>query len=834
MSGLRLAFRMLVRDLRTGEMTVLAVALVLAVAALTGVGFLSDRVQRVVEREAHQLLGGDLLLSADHPWDERFREAARQRGLRIAESASFPSMVASAAEGGGVQLAELKAVSPNYPLRGALRIAPALHAADAEAAGENKTPRPGTVWPDERLAAALGAVPPQKLKVGAGETAVAAIVTHEPDRGINPFSIAPRLIMPLADLPATGLLQPGSRVIWRLHLAGEAAAVADFRRWAQKQLGRGERVEGLDDARPEIRNIVERAQRFLRLAALLTAVLAAVAVGLAARRYMQTHLDACAVMRCLGASERQILLIHGGAFVLLGLAAILLGGVLGYLLQLLLHAFLAGLVSSDLPPPGVLPWLQGFAVVIVLVLGFVLPPLLRLKSVPTVRVLRREWGETAPLSALSYLAGAACLAGLMFWMAGDARLGGVVLGGFVLAVLAFALLGQLLLMTVWRLLAGRVAGSWRIGLANLRRRSGAALVQAVALALGLTTLLLLTLARADLLSAWQARVPPDAPNRFLINIQPDQRDAVAAFFSSHGLETPRQEPMVRGRLTRVNGRAIQPRDFAEERAQRLVEREFNLSARDDLPAGNKVVAGRWHGDDATAQFSVEKGLADTLNLHVGDELEFAIAGTRLAARISSLRKLDWDSMQVNFFVIAPEGSLAKQPTSYITSFYLPAGSDAFIDALVREFPNLTVIDVAALLRQLQGTLDQVVRAVQAVFAFALLAGLAVLYAALQASAGERRHELAVLRALGGRQRQLQASLVAEFAALGAIAGLLAGMAATALGTALARWVFQLDYLPSPWMLAVGLAGGIAGVVLAGLSTTWRACSGRVADGLRNA
>lgn len=834
MNGLRLAFRMLLRDLRTGEMTVLAIALVLAVAALTGVGFLADRVQRVVEREAHQLLGGDLLLTADHPWDERFRQAAQARGLRSAESASFPSMVASLEEGGAVQLAEIKAVSPDYPLRGALRVAPRLHAPDAEAAGAGKTPLPGTVWLDERLASALGAAPPQKLKVGAGETAVAAIVTHEPDRGINPFSIAPRLILPMADLPATGLIQPGSRVTWRLHLAGEAAAVAEYRRWAQKQLGRGERIEGLDDARPEIRNIVERAQRFLRLAALLTAVLAAVAVGLSARRYMQTHLDACAVMRCLGASERQILLIHGGAFVLLGLAAILAGGALGYLLQLLLHAFLAGLVSGELPPPGVLPWLQGLAVGVVLVVGFVLPPLLRLKAVPTVRVLRREWGETAPLSAASYLVGAACLAGLMFWMAGDARLGGVVLGGFALAVAAFALLGQLLLMATWRLLAGRVAGGWRIGLANLRRRSGSALVQAVALALGLTTLLLLTLARGDLLAAWQARVPPDAPNRFIINIQPDQRAAIADFFAAHGLVPPRQEPMVRGRLARVNGRAILPRDFVDERAQRLVEREFNLSARDDLPAGNRIVAGRWHAGDAAAQFSVEKGLAETLNLHVGDELEFAIAGASLVARITSLRKLDWDSMQVNFFVIAPEGKLAGYPTSYITSFYLPQGRDAVIDALVREFPNLTVIDVAALLRQLQETLDQVVHAVQAVFAFALLAGLAVLYAALQASAGERRHELAVLRALGGRRRQLQTALAAEFATLGAIAGLLAGSAATALGTVLARWVFQLEYLPTPWLLLGGVAGGIAGVVLAGLSTTRQACAGRVADGLRNA
>jgi putative ABC transport system permease protein len=822
---MRLMLRMLLRDLRSGELTVLAVALVLAVAALTGVGFLADRVERAVEGEAHQLLGGDLLLTADHPWRDEFRAAARERGLAMAETVTFPSMVSGEQ---GVQLAEIKAASPGYPLRGVLRVAPRLNAPDAARDG---TPAPGTVWPDERLAAALGAEPPARLKVGAGETAVAAILTHEPDRGINPFAIAPRLLMPLADLDATGLIQPGSRAKWRLHLAGEARAVADYRRWAEKRLGRGERIEGLDDARPEIRNLIERAQRFLRLAALLSVILAAVAVGLAARRYMQTHLDACAVMRCLGASERQILWVHGGEFVLLGLAATLAGGLLGWLLQALLHGLLAGLVASSLPAPGLLPWLHGLAVGIVLVVGFVLPPLLRLKSVPTVRVLRREWGDTSPLSVVSYLAGTLSLAGLMFWMAGDVRLGAVVLGGFMVAVAVFALLGRLLLALLVRL-TRRAGGGWRIGLANLRRRADATLVQTVALALGLTTLLLLTFARGDLLAAWQARVPPDAPNRFIINIQPDQRAVIADFFVARGLTPPRLEPMVRGRLARVNGRAVAPRDFVDDRAQRLVEREFNLSARDDLPPGNQVVAGEWHGTQDGIHFSVEKGLAETLNLHVGDELQFDIAGQPVVARIGSLRKLDWDSMRVNFFVIAPRGAFDDQPTSYITSFHLPAERADVVAALVRQFPNLTVIDVAALLRQLQDTLDQVVRAVQLVFGFALLAGLMVLYAALQASAGERRHELAVLRALGARRPQLRQSLLAEFAALGGVAGLLAGGVATALGLALARWVFQLDYLPTPWLMLAGTACGLAGVALAGWLATRSALRVAVVEGLR--
>jgi len=460
------------------------------------------------------------------------------------------------------------------------------------------------------------------------------------------------------------------------------------------------------------------------------------------------------------------------------------------------------------------------------------PPLLRLKSVPTVRVLRREWGSVEPLSIFSHLLGMGCLAGLMFWIAGDARLGGVVLAGFILAIGAFALCGQILLLA-GRLSTRALAGGWRIGLANLRRRAGTTLVQVVALALGMTTLLLLTLARSDLLAAWQAKTPLDAPNRFLINIQPEQRAAVAGFFAQAGLPAPRLEPMVRGRLTRVNGRPVGPNDYQDERAQRLVEREFNLSSRTDLPADNAVVAGRWHAPGAALQFSVEKGLAETLGLRLGDALFFEVAGQDFAGPITSLRKLDWDSMRVNFFVIAPAGTLDGQPTSFITSFHLPAGQEPFVAELVRQFPNITVIDVAVLMRQLQATLDQVVRAVQLVFVFSLLAGLVVLYAALEASGGERSHELAVLRALGGRRRQLRQALLAEFVALGALAGLLAGLGAAAIGTALARWVFQLPYAPSPALPLIGALLGGAGVALAGWLAARSTLRSPVIEGLRN-
>ena len=809
MISLRLALRMLARDWRAGELTVLGIALVLAVAALTSVGFLTDRVEQALKLESHQLLGGDLLLTADHPWADRFRREAAARGLRQAESVTFPSMVSL---GGNALLAEIKAVSAGYPLRGSLRTAPLLTAADA---ATSRVPQVGEAWPDERLAATLGLAPGTSLALGRSAVSSGPVLTLEPDRGMNVFALAPRLMINLADLPATGLIQTGSRASYRLHLAGDGAAVAAFDAWARTQLGRGERIESLDNARPEIRNVTERAQRFLRLAALLAVILAAVAVALAAERYMRRHLDGCAVMRCMGASARQLLLIHGGEFLLFGLVATLAGCCAGYAVQAALQQLLAGLLVARLPAPSLLPWLHGLLVGLTLIIGFALPPLLRLRRVPTIRVLRREWSASEPASVGAYLLGALVLGGLMLWMAGELRLGLIVLAGFMIALGFFALMARLLLAALGRLRPAGGGYGWRHGLANLRRRLAATLVQAVALALGLTALLLLTVARGDLLDSWLARVPANAPNRFAINIQSDQRAAIADFFKARGLPAPSLEPMVRGRLVQVNDRAVGPESYADDRAQRLVDREFNLSWSALLPAGNTVTGGRWHGATQAPEFSVEQGLAETLNLKLGDRLAYDIAGDRVAAVITSLRKLDWDSMRVNFFVMSPPDVLRGFPASYITSFHLPADNTNVIPELVRAVPNLTVIDVAALVRQLHATIDQVARAVQLVFGFAVLAGLAVLYAALQASGDERRHELAVLRALGARRRQLAGALLAEFAALGALAGLLAGIAASLIGWGLARFAFRLDYLPQPGLWLIGLLAGAALVVVAG-------------------
>lgn len=795
-----LAWRLLGRELRSGELRLLWFALVVAVAAVTAVGFFTDRVGRALEREAQQLLGADLLLVADHPWSRPIYDELARRPLRVAETRVFPSMVQAR---GQAQLADVKAVSAAYPLRGTLRLAAGDGAGDvAVAAG----PRQGTAWVDERLATALGLRPGDSVQVGTMALQVAGVLTQEPDRGVNFFSVAPRLMFNLQDLAATGLVQVGSRLTYRLLVAGDPDVVADFQQWAQARLQRGERIEDVRHARPELRTALDRAQRFLGLSTLLSVILAAVAVALSARRYLQRHLDTCAIMRCLGATQGRLVAIHVQMFAALAVLAALAGCTIGYGAHFALHFWLAELVVASLPAPSAIPAFQGFLVAAILLLGFALPPVFQLRRVPTLRVLRRELGPPQLSLVGGYGLGLGLLVALMYWMAGDGRLGTWVVLGFSAALILFAVLARALVRLLGRIRGGGHFG-WRQGLANLERHGWASTVQIVALALGLMAMFLLTVTRTELLAAWQRATPVDAPNRFVVGIQPTQVEPVRRALAAAGI-VAELAPMVRGRLVRIAGREVNPDHYPDdERAQRLIEREFNLSWRDLPPPGNRLAGGRWFtmDDQGHGVASVEEGLARTLGIKIGDRLEFVIAGNPVAVDVVALRKLDWDSMRVNFYVLTPSRVLEDFPASYITSFFLPPGSDDRTHELVREFPNLTVIDVAAIVRQLQSVMSQVAGAVQFVFLFTLVAGAVVLQAALLTAFDERRYELALLRALGARHRQLRQALLAELAVSGALAGVIAAGGSIVLGQILAQKAFQLELPVALWLLPSGAA-----------------------------
>ncbi|MFN4343043.1 MAG: ABC transporter permease [Azonexus sp.] len=803
------SWRLLGRELRSGELRLLFAALLVAVAAVAAVGFFSDRVRQGLQHEARQMMGGDLLLTADHPVPDPYRDEARRLGLQMAETMLFPSMVMA---GGQPQLADIKAVSASYPLRGKLASSPGAGELGRDV---EHGPAAGSVWLDERLAAALGAAPGDRVMIGSRSFPVAAILTREPDRGVNFFSLAPRLMMHLDDVSATGLVQFGARIRYQLMLAGAERDLAAYRTWLEKRLARGEKLEDISSGRPEIRSVLDRAERFLGLATLLTVILSAVAAAMAARRYLQRHLDACAVMRCLGMTQGRLLRFHATLFLWLALLAGVVGSVSGFLAHFVLMRWLTQLLALDLPPAGWRPLLSGFAVAGVLLFGFAMPPLMQLAQVPTLRVLRRELG--APRASLlgGYLFGLLLLAGLIVRVAGDLRLGLLAVAGFGGALLIFWAVARLSIAVIARSRGGAGFG-WRQGIASLGRHAPAAAIQVVALAIGLMAMLLLTVIRGDLLATWQNSVPADAPNRFIINIQPEQRAALADELRALGVQAE-LVPMVRARLVSIGGRPVSPASYPEdERAQRLIEREFNLSWRADLPAGNQLVAGAWFQPAAAGQgeASVEDGLAKTLGIRLGDELVFVVAGVEKHLRVSSLRKLAWDSMRVNFFVLTPPGVIEDAPASYITSFHLPAAQTDAASALLKRFPNLTLIDVQAVVSQLQSVVGQVANAIQFVFLFALLAGTIVLYAALLTAFDERRYELAVMRALGARRRQLEQALRVELAVIGALAGLFAALGALVLGKVVSRQVFQLDLDTSLWLPVLATGGGalFAGMV----------------------
>ncbi len=651
---------------------------------------------------------------------------------------------------------------------------------------------------------------------------IGAIVTREPDTVLDYFGIAPRVLIHGSDVEATGLIQVGSRVTYRLLVGGDPKAIERYRKAMAPQVGRGERLEGVRDSRSEVRVALERAQRFLGLASLLSVVLASVAVALAARRFSERQLDAAAMMRCLGATQADIFAIHAWQFAALGVMGCILGGAAGYGAQAILAQWLAGFFTVTLPFPGLVPGLRGVVIGFVLLLGFTLPPLLRLRNASTLRVLRHDLDAAEPLSVAAFFLGLAALSALIIWQAGDVKLGGIALGGFLAALAACALAGYALIRLVARL-RGAASGPWRYGLANLRRRTWGSLVQIMALGLGIMAMLLLTLVRTELIAKWQSSMPPDMPNRFAIGIQTDQLAALKRYFADVSVKAPDLYPMVRGRLTAISDRKLVPSEYKEERARRLAEREFNLSWSDSLKADNKVVAGEfWGADTREPQFSIEESIAKTLGVKVGDTLTYEIAGSSFTAKVTSIRKIDWDSFRPNFFVLASPGVLDSYPASWITSFHLGAKAESVMTGLVQRFPNVSVIDMTALMQQVQRITDQVSRAVEFVFVFAIAAGLVVLFAAITSTQDERVFEGAILRTLGASRRQMTILQLAEFLAIGLLAGTVAAGGAVALAMVLSDKVLGVPY-DFHWQLPLAglLAGGI-GVAIAGLIGTRRA------------
>ncbi len=814
----RLGARSLWRDLRSGELRLLILAVTLAVAALTAVGFFADRLKGGLQRDARQLLGGDAVIVSDNPTPQAFTAKARALGLAQVQTLGFPTMARAVdARGGGAKLVALKVVEDGYPLRGSLKLA---SAPDAPPSVTRAVPATGAAWVEAPLLEALGVQMGDTLLLGETGLRIDKIIVSEPDRGAGFMSFAPRVMINHADLEATALIQPASRISYRLALAGDDARIKTFVNWAQleakKPEVRGVRVESLQGGRPEMGQTLERAEKFLNLIALLAALLSAVAVALAARGFAASHLDDCAMLRVLGLGQRTIALAYAFEFILIGALASALGVACGYAVHHVFVLLLSGLVDAALPAASMWPVLFGMGMGLTLLVAFGLPPVLQLAQVPALRVIRRDVGQLKAASLAVLGLGVAGFSALLLAASSDLTLGLIAVGGFAGAALVFALTSWAAVTLLRRWVSESSAPRWLLlATRQIAARPAFAVLQVSALAVGLLALVLLVLLRTDLIASWRQATPVDAPNRFVINIMPEQGDAFRDALRAAGVARFDWYPMIRGRLLAINGKPVAAQDYADERARRLLEREFNLSTSAKQPTQNLVTAGRWVEEEQGA-ISVEEGLAKTLGLKLGDRLRFDVGGVQTDSRISSLRKVDWGSMRANFFAMYPVSSLPQVPATYMSAFRAPP-APGFDNALVRRFPNITSVDMTSTIAQVQRVLDQVIGAIEFLFAFTLAAGLVVLVAAVTATREERTREFAVMRAVGATNRLLRQVQRAELMGVGLLAGLQASLLAMLLGWALARFVFDFEWAVSLW---VPLFGSVSGAVLALLAGWW--------------
>ncbi|MHC8338502.1 ABC transporter permease [Pseudomonas sp. HLT2-19-2] len=798
-----LAIRQLLRDARAGELRVLFFALLVAVAASTAIGYFGARLNGAMMLRATEFLGADLLLEGSSPARPEQIRSGTELGLEHAQVVEFSSVIAT---DNGIQLSSIKAADQVYPLRGELKSAPAPFAPEEPGGG----PKPGEAWVEARLLTALDLKIGDSIDVGIRTLKLARVLTYEPDRAGNFYSLTPRVLINLSDLAATGVVQPGSRVSYRELWRGKAEALETYRQLIKPGLAANQRLQDARDGNRQIGGALGKAERYLNMASLVAVLLSGVAVALSATRFATRRFDASALLRCLGLSRRETMLLFSLQLTVLGLLASISGALIGWFAQLGLFALLHDLLPNDVPPGGLFPAIAGIGTGLVALAGFALPPLAALGRVPPLRVLRRDMLPIPSSTWMVYGAALGALGLIMWRLSLDLVLTFALLGGGVIAALVLGGLLLLLLKSLRRMLA-RASLPWRLGLGQLLRHPLAAAGQSLAFGLILLSMALIALLRGELLDTWQNQLPKNAPNYFALNILPADKQAFIDRLIKLSAQSAPLYPVVPGRLISVNGEPVQEIVSKDSAGDRAIQRDLSLTWAADLPAGNKLTAGNWWAEQAPDEIpgvSVEGKVAESLKLKLGDHMVFTVGGVNREAKVTSLRDINWDNFQPNFFMIFQPGTLKDLPATYLTSFYLAAGHDQQIVDLSRAFPAVTILQVEALLEQLRSILGQVTLAVEYVLLFVLAAGMAVLFSGLQATLDERIRQGALLRALGAERQLLVKARRIEFGLLGAVSGLLAALGSELVSLVLYRYAFDLPWHPHPWLLLLPLIGAV--------------------------
>jgi putative ABC transport system permease protein len=825
---LKLSWRLLLRDWKSGELTVLGIALVIAVTSLTAVAFLTDRVSQAVALRAAESLAADLRLGSSQVLPSQYLDMAQQAGLQTASMITMPSVVFDQDRS---TLSAVRAVSDNYPLRGRLKTSSGLL---AEVQETTEIPATGEAWATTRLLARLGADTGSVISVGKSTFKVTRVLNFRPDQGWQFVDLAPTLLINMADLESTALIQPGSRVSYRNLFAGQRDDVSAFKPQLQALLPAGEKLSDIEDTNPQVRSAMDRAGRFLNLASLVSVLLAAVAVAMAARRYAVRHRDRIALLKCLGSQQAFILRLNLLQILMLTVVAAITGTILGYMSQEVLAWIARDLIAQDLPAPGSSPVLLGLMTALFILCGFALPDLIQMGKTPVLRVLRHDVEPPPMRYGISYIAGMLAVLALLQWMVRDIALVLGIAAGAAGTFIILGIAGWLLVKATGRF-RGVAGVAWRYGLANLNRRGRESVVQVVAFGLGLMVLMLLTLVRNDLMDTWRSSLPADAPNQFMINIQPYEVSQMQEFLASNDMNVPDFVPLVRARMTAINGQNVDQITFEDPQGERWAKRESNLSFGDKIQTGNQLTEGEWWPQGTeNHEVSVEADFGYDLGIKLGDELSFDIAGEPVSATVTSFRTVEWDTFKPNFFMVFSSATLEGYPASYISALYANEDDNEKIIDLMRQFPSVTVIDLEASLAQVRDVMDKASLAVQAVFLFTLFAGLAVLWAAVQSSLDERSFESAILRTLGASRKRVLSGVIVEFLAIGLLAGLLASTGASLAAWHLAVNVFDLQYHFSLVLWMTGPLLGMIFVGLSGLLATWKVVTHSPVNVLRSA
>jgi putative ABC transport system permease protein len=801
---------MLWRDKRSGELTILFLALLIAVAGSTAISLFTDRLDRTMTEQTAEFLAADMVISSHAVIPQALLDKAKAMNLAQAKTAEFSSVLM---ENDELLLAGVKAVSTAYPLRGYLKTSTDAY---VESVIERKGPEAGTAWVENRVLTALKLTIGDKITVGEKPLVISKLLVYEPDKQGDFYSFSPRLLMNQDDLAATGVIQPGSHVHYFYLFSGEREALIEFKQWVKPQLNLAQRILDVHEDRPEVGSALNRAERYLGLCSIVVIIISGVAIAMATRRYSERHLDATAVLRCLGCRQNDILILYTSQFLLLGLTASLLGCGFGWVMQDMLFKLLRNLLPQNVANPSWLAVFLGVMTGMTVLIGFALPPLLRLKQVSPARVLRRDLSPLPPSAWLVYGLSAALIGVLIWRYTEDLKMTLTLLGAGAGLLAVLGTLIYFLLVLLGRFFSGSRL-NMRFGLEGLIRHRQAAMSQILAFSITLVAMSLSFIVRNDLLEDWRQQLPEHAPNHFALNIFPDQLAQIHQDFQAEGIQGSRFYPVVRGRLIEINAVPVQKVVSKDSQGESATHRELSLTWSENLPEDNKIVDGQWWNGQQQGLVSVEQKLAESLKIKVGDHLLFIVGGQRLEAAVSNIRSLHWDTMKPNFYMIFSPETLANYPSTYLTSFYLPEHKKNYLNRFVKAYPAVSVLDVDVILKQIKTVVTQLTQAINYLLNFALLAGFTVLFSAIYASLDNRIYESALLRTFGAKRALLRKMHLMEFTLLGLVSGIIAVLMTEGLLYALYTKVIHMEYHPA-WIIWFVLP--LSGAFSVGLAGAW--------------